>query len=151
MKGYWRAQAAAAADEEELKGLDVEGWMHTGDVGRRDAEGNVTIVDRLHDMIVSGGFNVYPREVEDALSTHPAVLESAVVGRPDAEWGEIVHAFVVLCDGTRAAPNELVEHCAGILAGYKKPRGLEIVSSLPKNASGKILRRELRERLVAGH
>jgi long-chain acyl-CoA synthetase len=143
MKGYWTSDAAWAPDE--LKGLDSEGWMHTGDVGRRDVEGNVTIVDRLHDMIVSGGFNVYPREIEDVLSTHPAVLESAVVGRPDAEWGETVEAFVVLRDGADADPRELLEHCAGVLAGYKKPRTVEILVALPKNASGKILRRELRE------
>ena len=143
MKGYWTTDTAS--EPEEFKGLDAEGWMHTGDVGRRDAEGNVTIVDRLHDMIVTGGFNVYPREVEDALSTHPAVLESAVVGKPDAEWGETVHAFVVLRTGADADSRDLLAHCARVLAGYKKPRTVEILAALPKNASGKILRRELRE------
>ena len=97
MSGYWGGTA-----DEAGKGLDEEGWMNTGDVGVRDAEGYITIVDRLHDMIVSGGFNVYPREVEHALSTHPAVLESAVVGRPHEDWGEAVHAFVVLRPGTAA-------------------------------------------------
>ena len=124
--------------------------MHTGDIGRRDPEGNVTIVDRLHDMIVSGGFNVYPREVEDALSSHPAVLEAAVVGRPDAEWGEAVHAFVVSRPGSVVDAEELVEHCRTTLAGYKKPRGVTFVEALPKNASGKILRRSLRDGFQQG-
>jgi long-chain acyl-CoA synthetase len=144
MSGYWRGGASDAATDE--KGLDREGWMHTGDLAFRDEEGFVTIVDRLHDMIVSGGFNVYPREVENALSSHPAVLESAVVGMPDREWGEIVCAAVVLRDGSVASPDELVAHCLERLAGYKKPRCLEIVHELPKNAAGKIVRRALRDR-----
>jgi long-chain acyl-CoA synthetase len=143
MAGYWNATA-------DVKGLDSAGWMHTGDVGRRDPEGNITIVDRLHDMIVSGGFNVYPREVEDALSSHPAVLEVAVVGRPDPEWGESVHAFVVLRPGANVAADELVEHCRSTLAGYKKPRGVTFVEALPKNASGKVLRRSLRDGFQPG-
>lgn len=137
MQGYWRSAG-------DLKGLDADGWMHSGDLGRRDADGNITIVDRLHDMIISGGFNVYPREVEDALSTHPAVLEAAAVGKPDAEWGESIQAFVVLREGARAEPRELIDHCAAVLAGYKKPRAIEFVAALPKNPSGKVLRRELR-------
>lgn len=143
MVRYWQATA-------DGKGLDADGWMHTGDIGRRDPEGNVTIVDRLHDMIVSGGFNVYPREVEDALSSHPAVLEAAVVGRPDAEWGEAVHAFVVSRPGSVVDAEELVEHCRTTLAGYKKPRGVTFVEALPKNASGKILRRSLRDGFQQG-
>lgn len=145
MSGYWRLPEHPAV--EDTKGLDAEGWMHTGDVGFRDEEGFVTIVDRLHDMIVSGGFNVYPREVESALSSHEAVLEAAVVGRPDAEWGETVHAAVVLRPGRRATPEDLQRHCSVILPGYKKPRSIEIVDALPKNSSGKILRREIRSRL----
>lgn len=145
MSGYWRLLDHPAV--EDTKGLDAEGWMHTGDVGFRDEEGFVTIVDRLHDMIVSGGFNVYPREVESALSSHEAVLEAAVVGRPDAEWGETVHAAVVLRPGRLVTPQDLQRHCAAILSGYKKPRSIEIVDALPKNPSGKILRREIRARL----
>ena len=144
MSGYWKLPNHPAV--EDMKGLDGEGWMHTGDVGFRDEEGFVTIVDRLHDMIVSGGFNVYPREVESALSSHEAVLEAAVVGRPDAEWGETVHAAVVLRPGRRVTPEDLQRHCAGMLSGYKKPRSIEIVDALPKNPSGKILRREIRAR-----
>ncbi len=142
MRGYW-----GGVDDEQGKGLDENGWMHTGDVGIRDGEGYVTIIDRLHDMIVSGGFNVYPREVEHALSSHPGVLESAVVGRPHPDWGEAVHAFVVLRPGASATEQELIAHCGRHLAGYKKPKQIEFVDSLPKNASGKILRRVLRDRL----
>ena len=144
MLGYWGGAGAA----NDPKGLDRDGWMHTGDVGRRDAEGFVTIVDRLHDMIVTGGFNVYPREVEDTLSAHPAVLECAVVGVADAEWGECVHADVVLRAGASASAGELMEHCSRALARYKKPRTVDIVDSLPKNAAGKILRRRVKERVV---
>jgi acyl-CoA synthetase (AMP-forming)/AMP-acid ligase II len=145
MSGYWRLHNHPAVHD--TKGIDAEGWMHTGDVGFRDGEGFVTIVDRLHDMIVSGGFNVYPREVEGALSGHDAVLEAAVVGRPDAEWGETVHAAVVLRPGRCASVDDLMRHCAAILPGYKKPRSIEIVEALPKNPSGKILRRAIRDRL----
>jgi acyl-CoA synthetase (AMP-forming)/AMP-acid ligase II len=146
MSGYWRLPNHPAVAD--AKGLDGDGWMHTGDVGFRDEEGFVTIVDRLHDMIVSGGFNVYPREVENALSSHEAVLEAAVVGRPDPEWGETVHAAVVLRPGRHASASDLMCHCAGILPGYKKPRSIEIVVGLPKNPSGKILRREIRAGLT---
>lgn len=137
MRGYWGGGVDA-------KGLDSEGWMHTGDVAFRDPEGFVTIVDRLHDMIVSGGFNVYPREVEDALSSHPAVLEAAVVGVPDEEWGERIHAVVVLRPGKAATQAELAEHVGRATAPYKKPRSVHFADELPKNASGKVLRRELR-------
>jgi len=163
MSGYWRsAPTGLDADGNGIerfgkgldadgngierfgKGLDAEGWMHSGDLAFQDADGFLTIVDRLHDMIVSGGFNVYPREVEDALSTHPAVLESAVVGRPDAEWGETVHAVVVLRAGAHASAAELAAHVAARTAAYKKPRSVEFVEELPKNAAGKVLRRALR-------
>jgi acyl-CoA synthetase (AMP-forming)/AMP-acid ligase II len=149
MKGYWHAESvpSSAVSDPSFKGLDADGWMHTGDLGFRDVDGFVTIVDRLHDMIVSGGFNVYPREVEAALSGHPAVLESAVVGVPNAEWGETVHADVVLRPGSSATERELIEHCAAVLPGYKKPRSLVLVDALPKNAAGKVLRREVRTRI----
>lgn len=140
MTGYW------GAGDAEGKGLDRDGWMHTGDIGVRDADGRITIVDRLYDMIVSGGFNIYPREVEDALASHEAVLESAVVGRPHSQWGEAVHACVVVKPGVAATVEELMEHVAVRVAGYKKPKTLEFIDELPKNASGKILRRVLRER-----
>lgn len=138
MLGYW------GKGRGDAKGLDEEGWMHTGDVAVRDAEGFVTIVDRLHDMIVSGGFNIYPREIEDALSSHPSVLEAAVVGHPDVEWGERVHAVVVLRDGAVADEAALAAHVAARTAPYKKPRTFEFVRELPKNAAGKVLRRALK-------
>ncbi|MFT4571708.1 MAG: acyl-CoA synthetase (AMP-forming)/AMP-acid ligase II [Candidatus Binatia bacterium] len=146
MLGYWDATNAAPADRKsnDLKGLDENGWMHTGDVGKLDTDGFLTIVDRLHDMIVSGGFNVYPREVEDALSAHPAVLESAVVGRPHPQWGESVHACVVVRPGAHVDEAELAAHCAHLTADYKKPRSFEFLADLPRNASGKVLRRALR-------
>ncbi len=146
MLGYWdRARGGPGpAGAEDRKGLDGDGWMHTGDLGRRDTDGFVTIVDRLHDMIVSGGFNVYPREVEEALSSHPAVLEAAVVGRPHPEWGETVHAAVVLRRGRNVDAGALADHCARLTADYKKPRSIDFVEELPRNSSGKILRRALR-------
>ncbi len=130
------------------KGLDAGGWMHTGDIAVIDTQGFVTIIDRMHDMIVSGGFNIYPADVEAALSTHPAVLESAVVGLPDPDWGERVHADVVLRPGARVDREELIEHTTARIARFKKPRTLRVVSALPKNASGKILRREVRRALT---
>lgn len=147
MLGYWDVERAKVGEGQsaEPKGLDAEGWMHTGDLAARDAEGFVTIVDRLHDMIVSGGFNVYPREVEEALSEHPAVLEAAVVGRRHPEWGEIVHASVVLRPGKLVSSEALALHCGARTADYKKPRSIAFVDELPRNASGKILRRRLRE------
>ncbi len=138
MTGYW---SSAGQDH---KGLDADGWMHTGDIGRMDAEGYLTIGDRLDDMIITGGFNVYPREVEEALASHPAVLESAVVGRSDSDWGQRVHACVVLEAGRRVEPEVLIAHAGSRLAGYKKPRSLEIVAALPRNPAGKVLRRALR-------
>jgi acyl-CoA synthetase (AMP-forming)/AMP-acid ligase II len=138
MSGYWHASAGDA------KGLDADGWMHTGDVAVRDEHGFVTIIDRLHDMIVSGGFNVYPREVEEALSSHPAVLEAAVAGRPDPLWGERVHAAVVLRPGARVTAEELAAHVEERTAAYKKPRSIDFVRELPRNAAGKVLRRALR-------
>jgi acyl-CoA synthetase (AMP-forming)/AMP-acid ligase II len=144
MLGYW------GKGRGDAKGLDEDGWMHTGDVAVRDAEGFVTIVDRLHDMIVSGGFNVYPREVEDALSSHPSVLEAAVVGLPDAEWGERVHAVVVPRVGVVPDEKELAEHVAARTAAYKKPRSFAFVSELPRNAAGKVLRRALKTKKPPG-
>jgi long-chain acyl-CoA synthetase len=121
-----------------------DGWVHTGDVGRRDAEGWFFIVDRIKDMIVAGGFKVWPRDVEDALFTHPAVGEAAVVGAPDPYRGETVVAHVVLRPGATATTDELIAHCRERLAVYKAPHVVHLVDELPKTASGKVLRRELR-------
>jgi acyl-CoA synthetase (AMP-forming)/AMP-acid ligase II len=135
--GYWRDAPATAA---AFHGA----WLRTGDVGRIDADGFVYVLDRKSDLIISGGENIYPREVEDLLLTHPAVDEAAVVGVPDAEWGERVKAFVVLRAGAAAAPADLLAFCRGRIAGYKRPREVEVVASLPKNSVGKVLRRLLR-------
>jgi acyl-CoA synthetase (AMP-forming)/AMP-acid ligase II len=144
MRGYWNLPEASA---EALRG----GWMHTGDAGVLDAEGYLFVQDRTKDMIVSGGENVYPREVEDVLYAHPAVAEAAVIGVPDAKWGEAVKAVVVLKAGASVAAEELVRFCEGKLAGYKRPRSVDFAAALPRNPSGKVLKRELREPYWRGH
>ena len=121
-----------------------DGWYYSGDLGRFDRHGFLHIVGRNKDMIISGGFNVYAREVEDALATHPAVLESAVLGLPDAEWGEVVAAVVVLREGSEATAEALQAHCGERIAGYKKPRRVVFVDVLPRNLAGKVLKGELR-------
>jgi O-succinylbenzoic acid--CoA ligase len=123
-----------------------DGWLHTGDLGTLDAEGYLYVLDRRDDLIVSGGENVYPAEVEAALMSHPAVGEAGVIGAPDAEWGRRVTGVVVLREGVTAtpSPDELIAFCRERLAGYKVPRHIEFRSALPRNAAGKLLRRELR-------
>lgn len=144
MTGYWNQPEASA---EALRG----GWMHTGDAGRIDDEGYIYIQDRVKDMIVSGGENVYPREVEDVLFQHAGVADAAVIGVPDPQWGEAVKAIIVLREGKTASAEEIIEHCRGQLAGYKRPRSVDFVTELPRNPSGKVLKRELREPYWAGH
>ena len=143
LAGYWNRPEANA---EAFRG----GWFHTGDVARMDDEGFVYIVDRKKDMIVSGGENVYPREVEEVLFQHPAVAEAAVFGLPDTHWGERVSAAIVLRPEARVEPAELDAFCRGRLAGYKRPRDWHVVSEIPKNVSGKVLKRELRVRFGSG-
>ncbi len=145
MDGYWNDPRAT---DDALRG----GWMHTGDLGYRSPDGYLFVSDRLKDMIVSGGENVYPREVEDVLHEHPAVLEAAVIGVPDDRWGERVHALVVLRPGATADPETITEFCREHLAGYKVPKSLELSAELPKNATGKVLKHLLRDRYapVAG-
>jgi long-chain acyl-CoA synthetase len=140
MAGYWRNAEATA---QTLRG----GWLHTGDLGSLDAAGYLTIRDRSKDMIISGGSNIYPREVEEVLLRHPAVAECSVIGRPHAEWGEEVVAFVVR-RGAVTAP-ELDALCLAHIARFKRPRDYRFVDSLPKNNYGKVLKTELR-RLAAG-
>jgi fatty-acyl-CoA synthase len=134
-KGYWRDPEATAA-------AFAGGWFHTGDVGVVDEDGYLFIVDRLKDMIVSGGENIAGSEVERVLYEHEAVLEAAVVGRPDERWGEVPVAFVVL--RSPATEEELLEHCRARLARYKVPKSVEFIDALPRNPSGKVLKRELR-------
>jgi fatty-acyl-CoA synthase len=136
-KGYWRDPEATA---KALEG----GWFHTGDIGVRDEDGYLYIVDRLKDMIISGGENIAGSEVERVLYEHPAVLEVAVVGRPDERWGEVPVAHVVRREGARATAEELIEHCRGQLARFKVPKEVTFLDALPRNPSGKILKRELR-------
>jgi acyl-CoA synthetase (AMP-forming)/AMP-acid ligase II len=144
MRGYWNlAEASARA----LAG----GWMHTGDAGRLDEQGYLFIEDRVKDMIVSGGENVYPREVENVLFQHPAVADAAVIGVPDPKWGEAVKAIVVLNAGVAATGEELITFCRAQLGGYKLPRSVDFSASLPRNPSGKVLKRELREPYWKGH
>jgi acyl-CoA synthetase (AMP-forming)/AMP-acid ligase II len=123
------------------------GWLHTGDIGRFDQDGYLILVDRVKDLIIRGGENIYPKEIEEVLYAHPAVLEAAVVGRPDAVFGEQPVAFVVLRPGRAATPDDLVEHCRDSLARYKVPREMYLEEVLPKNAVGKIAKPALRERL----
>ena len=144
MKGYWNLPEASAS---ALK----DGWMHTGDAGILDDEGYLFIQDRVKDMIVSGGENVYPREVENALFEHPAVADVAVIGVPDEKFGEGVKAIVVLREGAEASADDLIEYCKGQLAGYKRPRSVDFIAELPRNASGKVLKKELREEYWKGH
>jgi len=124
--------------------VDADGWLHTGDLGRIDEEGFLYVEDRIDDMIVSGGENVVPAEIEAVLLRHPAVADAAVVGREDPEWQQAVTAVVVLADGAEATPDELRRHCAGSLAGFKVPKRVELAAALPRTPSGKLLRRALR-------
>jgi long-chain acyl-CoA synthetase len=122
-----------------------DGWYLTGDAGTMDADGYLYIQDRVKDMIVSGAENIYPAEVENALHTHPAVRDAAVIGVPDPKWGEAVKAIVVLKDGAHATADEIIAHCRPLIAGYKIPKSVDFVAELPRNPSGKILKKELRK------
>nr|WP_249158066.1 long-chain fatty acid--CoA ligase [Bradyrhizobium jicamae] len=139
MMGYWERP-------EETARAVIDGWMHTGDGGYMDEDGFVYVVDRVKDMIISGGENVYSAEVENALAQHAAVAQCAVIGIPSERWGEQVHAVVVLKAGASATPEELMEHCKTLIAGYKCPRSVDITPNpLPLSGAGKILKRELRK------
>jgi O-succinylbenzoic acid--CoA ligase len=123
---------------------DADGWLHTGDLGRIDEEGFLYVDDRMDDMIVTGGENVVPAEVEKVLLRHPEVADAAVVGREDPEWQQAVTAIVVLQDGSHASPDDLRRHCAESLAGFKVPKRVELAAALPRTPSGKLMRRALR-------
>jgi acyl-CoA synthetase (AMP-forming)/AMP-acid ligase II len=138
MLGYWNRPLDTAAAVRD-------GWMHTGDGGRMDENGYVFIVDRIKDMIITGGENVYSAEVENALAGHPAVAACAVIGVPDSDWGERVHAVVVLLPGQQATAEEIRTHCKTLIAGYKAPRSVDFVDALPMSGAGKILKRDLRK------
>lgn len=138
MKGYYQKPEATA---EAFR----HGWFHTGDIGNFDEDGYLYIVDRVKDMVIRGGFNVYPREVEEVLMGHPKISLAAVVGVPDERHGEEVKAFIVLAEGADATPDEIIEWSKENMAGYKYPRLVEFRDTLPMNATGKILKRELRD------
>jgi long-chain acyl-CoA synthetase len=137
MKGYWKNPEATA------KAIDADGWFSTGDMAKVDEDDFYFIVDRKKDLIIRGGYNVYPREVEEVLYEHPAVAEAAVVGVPHDELGEEIAACVALKDGQSVTPEELQTYVKGQVAAYKYPRHVWIVDALPKGPTGKILKREI--------
>jgi long-chain acyl-CoA synthetase len=137
MRGYWKREA-------ETDAAFVNGWLDTGDLGYMDEDGFVFIVDRAKDMIISGGENVYSTEVEDVIYSHPAVAEAAVIGVPDPKWGEAVTAVIALRHGKHLTETEIISYCRGHLAGYKCPKSVRFVDTLPKSAAGKILKHMLR-------
>jgi fatty-acyl-CoA synthase len=141
--GYWR-------DPESTRATVRDGWLHTGDIAERDAEGFYRIRDRLTDMYISGGENVYPAEVEAVLHEHAAVADAAVIGVPDARWGEVGIAIVVLRTGAAFDEQDLLEHCRRRLAAFKVPHAVHVAGELPRSAAGKLLKRELRERFWVG-
>jgi long-chain acyl-CoA synthetase len=138
MVGYWQMP-------EESKEKLRNGWLHTGDLARMDEDGYIYIVERKNDMIISGGVNIYPREIEEVLYSHPAVSEASVIGLPDEHWGEVVKAVVVLDEDAKATEAEIIEFCGQRLAGYKKPKSVEFWHELPKSSTGKILKKEIRK------
>lgn len=145
MSGYWRQPEATAAT------LTAEGWLRTGDAGYLDEDGYLYIRDRIKDMIISGGENIYPAEIENVLMRHPAVADAAVIGVPHAKWGETPKAVVVMSAGRNVDEQEIVAFCRTQLAGFKCPTSVEFVEALPRNPSGKILKRDLREPYWQGH
>ncbi|WP_324741724.1 long-chain fatty acid--CoA ligase [Tsuneonella sp. CC-YZS046] len=144
MPGYWNNPEASA---EALRG----GWLHTGDIGYFDEHGYLFLLDRAKDMVISGGNNIYPREVEEVIILHPAVANCVVFGIPDAYWGEAVHAVVVPKPGEALTAQDIIAFCGEHLAGYKKPKAVDFVDDLPVSGYGKILRREVRDRYWQGH
>ncbi len=144
MKGYWNLPEATAAT------IDESGWLRTGDAGYLDEDGYLYIHDRVKDMIISGGENIYPAEVENAVYSHPLVADVAVIGIPDQKWGEAVKACVVLKEGALVSEAEIIAHARQNIAGYKCPKSVDFITALPRNPSGKILRRELRAPYWAG-
>jgi len=144
MPGYWKLPEATAAT------IDTDGWLRTGDAGYLDADGYLFIHDRVKDMIISGAENIYPAEVESAIYGHPGVAEVAVIGIPDAQWGEAVKAIVVAKPGHAPTPAEIIAFARTRIAAFKAPKSVDFIDALPRNASGKILRKDLREPYWAG-
>jgi acyl-CoA synthetase (AMP-forming)/AMP-acid ligase II len=143
MKGYYN-------EPDKTAETIVDGWLHTGDVGHLDAEGYLHITDRKKDMIISGGFNVYPSEVEQVIWAHPAVQDCAVIGVPDDQWGEAVKAVVELNAGQTVTAEELIALCKSKLGSVKTPKSIDFVAALPRSTAGKVLKKELRKTYWAG-
>jgi acyl-CoA synthetase (AMP-forming)/AMP-acid ligase II len=139
MNGYWNKP------EETAKTITEDGWLKTGDAGYLDAEGFLFLTDRVKDMIVSGGENVYPAEVENALASFPGIAEVAVIGVPSERWGETVKAVVVLKPGVTADAPAIIAHAKALMAGYKCPTSVDFIEALPRNPTGKVLKKDLRE------
>jgi acyl-CoA synthetase (AMP-forming)/AMP-acid ligase II len=137
MKGYYKQPDKTAE-------AIIDGWLHTGDVGHLDAEGYLHITDRKKDMIISGGFNVFPSEVEQVIWSHPAVLDCAVIGVPDEKWGEAVKAVIELKPGAAVDPEEIIALCKDRLGSVKAPKSVDFVSTLPRSPVGKVLKKEIR-------
>jgi long-chain acyl-CoA synthetase len=140
MKGYYKMP-------EETAAAIRDGWLYTGDLARMDEDGYFFIVDRKKDMVIVGGFNVYPREVEEVLYEHPDIVEAAVIGAPHPEQGEVIKCFVVT-NNTLLTENQLIAYCKERLAKYKLPASIEFLEELPKNTTGKILRRALKDKVL---
>ncbi|MGH9120558.1 MAG: AMP-binding enzyme, partial [Acidimicrobiales bacterium] len=139
MLGYW------AKPEETARTVDGDGWLRTGDAGYLDEDGYLYLHDRIKDMVVSGGENIYPAEVENVLMAAPGIADAAVIGVPDDKWGETVKAIVVATPGTDLDPDSIIAFCRERLAHYKCPTSVDVIAALPRNPSGKVLKRELRE------
>ena len=140
MTGYW------GDEEKTAQVITPDGWLRTGDMGWLDEEGYIYLAGRGDDMIIRGGENISPEEVEDVLHSHPTIEEAAVIGVPDPEWGQEPRALVVLKQGETTTPEEIIEFCRTRLAGFKRPRSVIFVDTLPRNQMGKVLKKELRER-----
>jgi acyl-CoA synthetase (AMP-forming)/AMP-acid ligase II len=140
MSGYWKDK------EKTAKAIDQEGWLHTGDVGYMDDENYIYLAGRGDDMIIRGGENVSPEEIEQVLQAHAKVLEAGVIGVPDPQWGQEIKAVVVLNEGEQATAEELMDYCKTKIASFKSPRAIAFVDVLPRNQMGKVIRKELREK-----
>jgi len=143
MKGYYKAPELTAQ-------TIVDGWLHTGDIGHLDADGYLHITDRKKDMIISGGFNIYPSEVEQVIWSHPKVQDCAVIGVPDPDWGEAVKAFVELNPGETVTAEELIALCKNALGSVRTPKSVEFVEGLPRSPIGKVLKKDIRDRYWSG-
>ena len=142
MKGYYKMPEATAA------AIDKDGWLHTGDMARRDENGNYKITGRIKDMIIRGGENIYPKEIEDFIYTHPKVKDVQVIGVPDKQYGEEIMACVILKDGETMTADELKDYVRSHMAKHKTPRYVDFVTEFPMNAAGKILKYKMRDQAV---